>query len=217
MPSTGPSTLACTSLSLLVTTTGMPALTLPLLRAKAVTVGASTLGDERAYFSNFGECVDVFAPGEYSIRCHKSHLLTRHILGLNILSTWVGSDTATTTISGTSMASPHTAGLLAYLLSLYPSKSFDPDVSSFVSLLLSFSPFPSALSALFSRLPVLLSPLGCLRWSPPVLETVAPIPLPILTPAQLKKALLALSTPDVLAALPPKTPNLLIYNNATGL
>ncbi|KAF2139014.1 uncharacterized protein K452DRAFT_328369 [Aplosporella prunicola CBS 121167] len=69
---------------------------------KAVTVGASTLADERAYFSNYGKCNDIFAPG------------------LNILSTWIGSPYATNTISGTSMASPHIAGLLAYLLSLQP-------------------------------------------------------------------------------------------------
>jgi cerevisin len=71
---------------------------------KAVTVGASTLADERAYFSNFGKCNDIFAPG------------------LNILSTWIGSKYAVNTISGTSMASPHICGLLAYFLSLQPSK-----------------------------------------------------------------------------------------------
>lgn len=76
----------------------------PAAAEKAVTVGASTLADERAYFSNYGKCNDIFAPG------------------LNILSTWIGSDTATNVISGTSMASPHIAGLLAYLLSLQPSK-----------------------------------------------------------------------------------------------
>ncbi|KAH7409879.1 peptidase S8/S53 domain-containing protein [Phaeosphaeria sp. MPI-PUGE-AT-0046c] len=76
----------------------------PAAAANAVTVGASTLMDERAYFSNFGKCNDIFAPG------------------LNILSTWIGSEHATNTISGTSMASPHIAGLLAYLLSLQPSK-----------------------------------------------------------------------------------------------
>lgn len=76
----------------------------PAAAQKAVTVGASTLADERAYFSNYGKCNDIFAPG------------------LNILSTWIGSDTAVNTISGTSMASPHIAGLLAYLLSLQPSK-----------------------------------------------------------------------------------------------
>jgi cerevisin len=60
------------------------------------------LQDERAYFSNFGKCNDIFAPG------------------LNILSTWTGSKYAVNTISGTSMASPHIAGLLAYLLSMQP-------------------------------------------------------------------------------------------------
>jgi len=76
----------------------------PAAAEKAVTVGASTLADERAYFSNYGKCNDIFAPG------------------LNILSTWIGSDIATNIISGTSMASPHIAGLLAYLLSLQPAK-----------------------------------------------------------------------------------------------
>ncbi|OCK75341.1 serine protease [Lepidopterella palustris CBS 459.81] len=74
----------------------------PAAAENAITVGASTLLDERAYFSNFGKCNDIFAPG------------------LNILSTWIGSEHATNTISGTSMASPHIAGLLAYLLSFQP-------------------------------------------------------------------------------------------------
>ena len=74
----------------------------PAAAEKAVTVGASNLADERAYFSNYGKCNDIFAPG------------------LNIKSTWIGSDTAVNTISGTSMASPHIAGLLAYFLSLQP-------------------------------------------------------------------------------------------------
>jgi len=76
----------------------------PAAAAKPVTVGASTSFDERAYFSNYGKCTDIFAPG------------------LNIQSTWIGSKYATNTISGTSMASPHIAGLLAYLLSLQPAK-----------------------------------------------------------------------------------------------
>ena len=76
----------------------------PAAAEKAVTVGASTLSDERAYFSNFGKCNDIFAPG------------------LNIQSAWIGSKYAVNTISGTSMASPHIAGLLAYLLSLQPAK-----------------------------------------------------------------------------------------------
>src|SRR5277367_1747234 len=74
----------------------------PAASEKAVTVGASSLADARAYFSNFGKCNDIFAPG------------------LNILSTWIGSKYAVNTISGTSMASPHVCGLLAYYLSLQP-------------------------------------------------------------------------------------------------
>merc|ERR1711967_94880 len=72
----------------------------PAAAKNAVTVGASTLADERAYFSNYGTCNDIFAPG------------------LNIQSTWIGSKYAVNTISGTSMASPHIAGLLAYLISI---------------------------------------------------------------------------------------------------
>jgi cerevisin len=74
----------------------------PAAAEKAVTVGASALDDSRAYFSNWGKCTDIFAPG------------------LSIQSTWIGSKYAVNTISGTSMASPHIAGLLAYYLSLQP-------------------------------------------------------------------------------------------------
>jgi cerevisin len=74
----------------------------PAAAEKAVTVGASAIDDSRAYFSNYGKCTDIFAPG------------------LSILSTWIGSKYATNTISGTSMASPHICGLLAYYLSLQP-------------------------------------------------------------------------------------------------
>jgi cerevisin len=77
----------------------------PAAAEEAITVGASTLADERAYFSNYGTCNDIFAPG------------------LNVLSTWIGSKYATNIISGTSMASPHICGLLAYFLSLQPSSS----------------------------------------------------------------------------------------------
>ncbi|KAI5861059.1 serine protease 2 [Durotheca rogersii] len=76
----------------------------PAAAEKAITVGASALDDSRAYFSNWGKCVDIFGPG------------------LSIQSTWIGSNTAVNTISGTSMASPHICGLTAYFLSLQPSK-----------------------------------------------------------------------------------------------
>ena len=84
----------------------------PASAEKAVTVGATDLYDARAYFSNYGKCNDIFAPG------------------VKILSTWKGSKYATNTISGTSMASPHIAGLLAYFLSLQPSKESDYAVAA---------------------------------------------------------------------------------------
>ncbi|HEY7770899.1 S8 family peptidase [Longimicrobium sp.] len=70
----------------------------PARAANAITVGATTNTDARASFSNFGSCVDIFAPGN------------------NITSSWYTSTTATNTISGTSMASPHTAGVAALYL-----------------------------------------------------------------------------------------------------
>ncbi|KAF9031930.1 serine protease [Panaeolus papilionaceus] len=74
--------------------------TSPARAPSAVTVGATTIADARASFSNYGSVVDVFAPGQ------------------NIVSAWMGSTTATNTISGTSMATPHIAGLIAYLICL---------------------------------------------------------------------------------------------------
>lgn len=71
----------------------------------AITVGATTFSDYRAFFSNWGNCVDIFAPGT------------------NIMSTWIGSNNnETKSLSGTSMSTPFVAGLTAYVLSLYPEK-----------------------------------------------------------------------------------------------
>jgi cerevisin len=174
----------------------------PAAAEKAVTVGASTLTDERAYFSNHGKCVDVLAPG------------------LNIKSTWIGSDSAVNTISGTSMASPHTAGMLAYLLSLYPSKTFNPDLKAFVPSQMNnertaANTFATMYSIAHASLPswaVTFLP------SPQVLTSadLAPTGPKTLDPTQLKAALIALSSKDMLAELPAGTPNLLIFNNATA-
>jgi subtilisin family serine protease len=70
--------------------------------AEAITVGSTTNTDARSSFSNFGTCVDIFAPGS------------------NITSAWYTSNTATSTISGTSMASPHVAGAAALALGASP-------------------------------------------------------------------------------------------------
>jgi subtilisin family serine protease len=74
----------------------------PARVADAMTVGASDANDARASFSNYGDCVDWFAPG------------------VNITSAWNSSDEATLVASGTSMASPHTAGVAAIYLELAP-------------------------------------------------------------------------------------------------
>jgi subtilisin family serine protease len=68
----------------------------------AITVGATTITDARASFSNFGSCLDLFAPGN------------------NITSTGNANDIATAVMSGTSMASPHVAGAAALFLQMVP-------------------------------------------------------------------------------------------------
>ena len=80
--------------------------TSPARAANAITTGSTTTSDARSSFSNFGTCVDIFAPGS------------------GILSSYFSSDTATATLSGTSMASPHVAGVAA----LY--KQFNPGASA---------------------------------------------------------------------------------------
>lgn len=111
-----------------------------------VTVGATALNDDRAYFSNWGKCVDIFAPG------------------VNILSTYIGSNRAVATLSGTSMASPHICGLLSYYLSLQPSTDSEFATTGAV------------------------------------------------TPAQLKKQLVAFGTKGILTDLDDESPNVLAYN-----
>jgi len=82
----------------------------PASEPTAITVGSTALGsdpngnsiDSRSTFSNVGTCVDVFSPGSI------------------ITSAWIGSPTARNTISGTSMAAPHVAGIATTILTAQP-------------------------------------------------------------------------------------------------
>jgi len=70
----------------------------PARAANAVCVGATELADNKAYYSNYGSCVEIHAPGS------------------NIVSTYIGNPSAVATLSGTSMASPHVSGVIALYL-----------------------------------------------------------------------------------------------------
>ena len=75
----------------------------PARVAEAMTISATDSSDRKASWANYGNCVDWFAPG------------------VSITSAWYNSNTATRTISGTSMATPHTAGVAALYLQSNPS------------------------------------------------------------------------------------------------
>jgi len=88
---------------------GDACLSSPAAAKTAITVGATAISgvgseqlDSRSYFSNYGTCLDLFAPGSL------------------ITSAWIGSKTAVNTISGTSMASPHVCGAAALVLGQQP-------------------------------------------------------------------------------------------------
>ena len=83
----------------------------PARAPSALTIGAIDRNDAQASYSNYGSCVDLWAPGT------------------NITSAWIGGSTATSTISGTSMASPHVAGLAARLAQAFPGISNSAIVS----------------------------------------------------------------------------------------
>ncbi|BAJ02102.1 S8 family peptidase [Shewanella violacea] len=74
----------------------------PARAVDAITVGSTTSSDGRSSFSNYGSCLDIYAPGS------------------DIKSAWYNSNSATKTISGTSMAAPHVAGVAALYLDQTP-------------------------------------------------------------------------------------------------
>ena len=81
----------------------------------AITIAATTSTDQRSGFSNYGDCVDIFAPGS------------------SITSAWHTSDTAAATSSGTSMAAPHVAGVVGLYLEGYLRKAPDAVVTAIAS------------------------------------------------------------------------------------
>jgi len=88
----------------------------PASAERAITVGATQLsGDDRSSFSNWGDCVDIFAPGSA------------------IKSAWIGGVNAVNTISGTSMASPHVAGRVSIYQRTNPTESAEQIKSAIVA------------------------------------------------------------------------------------
>ena len=190
----------------------------PAAAENAITVGASTIGDARAYFSNFGKCVDIFAPG------------------LNILSTWNTGNTSVNvsllplrslskalltqrsqTISGTSMATPHIAGLTAYFLSLYGSE-FQPSEADFAA---AGVPFPGSAEEAMAEAAKESGFNGLWDAGRQLVfggsgQKKSKSGYKPLSPLVLKKTMLRLSTRDALSQVPSDTPNYLAFNNFTA-
>ena len=117
----------------------------------ALTAGSITSSDVRSSFSNFGTCVDIFAPGS------------------SITSAWYTSNSALNTISGTSMASPHVAGAAALYLEANPTATAGQVFSAIIN-----DATPNRLSSIGSGSPNLLLCAG--DCAPVVPPTPTPVP-----------------------------------------
>ncbi|KAH8826664.1 serine protease [Flagelloscypha sp. PMI_526] len=109
----------------------------PARAPSVITVGATTIGDARSDISNYGPVVDIFAPGQ------------------NVISCDTDSDTSTKSLSGTSMATPHVSGLVAYLISAYGNKT-PAEMSDFLKSLAvvdKLANIPDGTSNLLAHLP----------------------------------------------------------------
>jgi subtilisin family serine protease len=127
---------------------------------QALTVGATSSSDAKASFSNFGICLDLFAPG------------------ISILSAYNPSDTATATMSGTSMASPHVAGAAALYLQTH-STALPLEVAQWIV----SSATNGVLSGTGTGSPnLLLNTLGSGSPNPTPAPTLAPTSAPTPTP-----------------------------------
>ncbi|KWU45475.1 hypothetical protein RHOSPDRAFT_9483, partial [Rhodotorula sp. JG-1b] len=153
----------------------------PAAAQGAITVGASTIGDERAYFSNYGKCVDIFAPG------------------LNIRSIWNTGNRSVNSISGTSMASPHIAGLAAYLLGTeWAAKAAKEEALALRAEAKTSTSFASAL--------------GQIAFGSRRLFAGKPEDH-LLSPKALKKHMIEIGTPKVLTDIGDGSPNILSFND----
>lgn len=171
--------------------------TSPAAAGQVITVGSTTEEDARSEFSNHGGCVDAFAPGS------------------DILSCGIDDQDSSTIKYGTSMASPHVAGLVAYFLSIYPHPTFDPQLESLESYHKSSLVKAHQLSpSFFASILTFASEVAFNHHLDKEEEFIGISHSNTLTPGQMKNALLSRALRGkITEPLPLDTPNLLAYNN----